>query len=157
MKVIPLSQGKCAVVDDNNYDSLSKYKWCAVKIRNTFYAIRKENGKSIYMHREIMGLSFNSLKQVDHINHNGLDNKLLNLRKCTSKQNQYNQKSIKGSSKYKGIYWNKGTKRWHAQVWFNYHNYYLGVFVSEVEAAKAYNIAAKQYYGEFAYLNVITD
>ena len=157
MKTIPLSQGKCAIVDDNKYDSLSKYKWCAVKSRNTFYAARTENGKRIYMHREVMGLSFNNSEQVDHINHDGLDNKLLNLRSCMPKQNQYNLKSIKGSSKYKGVCWHKGAKKWRASIFFNYHNYYLGVFVSEVEAAKAYNIAADYYYGKFAYLNVLMD
>lgn len=97
MKLIPLSRGKCAIVDDGDYDSLSKFKWSCC---HGIYAKRatERNGKhrTIYMHRQILGLKHGEC--ADHVNGNGLDNRRSNLRKCDHRQNPMNQKLSRASS-----------------------------------------------------------
>ncbi len=156
MKRIPLSKGMFALVDDEDYERLAKYYWCARKGRNTFYADRsvKLNGKwtTISMHREIFGLPKN--KQIDHADHNGLNNQKYNLRICTPAQNQQNRLPYKGfSSRYKGVGWAKDDKKWRSYIYPNYKFVSLGYFDSEIEAANAYDAKAKELFGEFARLN----
>jgi len=93
---------------------------------------------------------------VDHINHNGLDNRKANLRPATRAQNNYNKLIVKhkeSSSKYKGVTWKKENKKWLAQINFKGDYIFLGYFKDERKAAKAYDEAAKKYYSEFACLN----
>ena len=158
MKTIPLSQGKCAIVDDIDYAVLVKYRWYAGKKGSTWYAMRSYKGKKIYMHRYIMGLFCYNKNMIDHINHNGLDNRRINLRLCTCSQNHRNRIPTKKTSKYKGVSWNKQKKRWRAFIYirdekYNYRQLFLGQFGDEVLAAEAYDNAAKEYYKEFAYTN----
>lgn len=162
MKTIPLTQGKVAVVDDEDFVELSQYKWHARQIDNTFYATRQppRNGSAtrppaILMHQSIMSAPRGSC--IDHINHNGLDNRRENLRIVTTTQNAQNQRSRTGSSRFKGVYWHKGAQKWIARIVINGQKTYLGSFVDEVAAANAYNIAASQHYGEYAYLNVVAE
>lgn len=160
-KQIQLTQGKTATVDDEDFEYLSQFKWCAHKIRNTFYAERcvlLPNGKhiQIYMHREIMGLKTGDIRQVDHRNRNGLDNQKFNLRISTISQNHANAASRGGSSKYKGVSWHKATKRWRAQIGIEKHLTHIGLFDSEIEAAINYDIYAQKFYGEFAKLNIMS-
>ena len=109
MKHIPLTQGKFALVDDDDFERLNQRKWHVMKWGNTWCAGRqslKREGKkkTIYMHREILGLGSGRDIQVDHINHNGLDNRRCNLRPCTCQQNQWNYtKASNKSSRYKGV------------------------------------------------------
>jgi len=150
--LIPLTQGKFAIVDAEDYDWLNQYKWYASKCKNTFYACRAEGGKTIRMHREIMqapkGLVCN------HINHNGLDNRKSNLRLCTNAQNCYNQRaSATGTSKYKGVCWHKCRSKWSARIRCDGKFYNLGDFDDQMEAAMAYDNKAAELFGEFAYLN----
>jgi len=160
MKNIQLTQGKFAIVDDADYEWLSKFKWCAVKDRYTFYAVRSirlPNGKQqkIRMHREILGLKCGDKRQGDHRNHNGLHNWRDNLRICTNTENQYNQRPQKDrSSQFKGVSWHKSHLKWEANIMINGKNLYLGNYVSEIEAAHVYDAAAIKYYGEFANLNI---
>ena len=163
MKQIDISTPKYpntfTLVDDSDYDWLNQWKWRAVKDRNTFYAVRSAylpNGKHrwILMHREILGLKFGDLRQTDHRNHNGLANWRDNLRACTNTENQHNQRAKKGcTSKYKGVCWAKRPNKWQACIRNNYKRYRLGFFVSEKDAAKAYDRAAVKYFGKFACLN----
>jgi hypothetical protein len=158
MKKIPLTQGKVALVDDEDYERVSKFKWCAVRIHGYFYAVRNvrvEHGrrrqKRVIMHRFILGFP-NSF--IDHINHKTLDNRRSNLRPCTLSQNQQNRLPQAGySSVYKGVRWHKWGNSWCAQIKHNGKGFHLGCFRSEVQAAKAYDEAAKEKFGEFAYLN----
>lgn len=149
---IPLTQGKFAIVDAEDYDRLSQYKWYAAKNRETYYAQRGSNGTIISMHREIMRAPKGVI--CDHKNHNGLDNCKSNLRLCTSAQNQYNKTAKKGcSSRYKGVILRRDYKRWRAQIGFNYERIHLGNFPDQIKAGSAYDDKAADLFGEFAYLN----
>lgn len=157
MKKIELTQGKEALVDDDYFNILSKWKW----YYDGGYAKRKKclpNKilKTIWMHREIMktpqGLC------TDHIDGNGLNNQKINLRICTNDQNQRNsKKQVNNTSGFKGVIVNKTTKKFQAQIRSNSRKIHLGYFNTAKEAAKAYNIAAKKLHGEFASLNNIPD
>ena len=154
MKIIPLTQGKVAIVDDVDFAKLSKHKWYALKMKNNWYAVRTEGKKMILMHREILGLKFGDGIQSDHRNGNGLDEQRRNLRICTIAENVHNQKPKTGyTSKYKGVYWYKIGKKWRAQITFKYKKIYIGQFDNEIEAAMAYNLVAKKHFKEFAWLN----
>lgn len=157
-KKIPLTQGKFAVVDDEDYNDLIKYKWYLLKGRTTFYAARdtrnlaKTKGETILMHRQILKVPKN--KETDHKNHNGLDCRKSNIRICSCQQNQANRKQLNNkSSKYKGVYWHKLARKWMVTIKKGYNNYYLGLFDDEKKAAKIYDKKAKELNGEFAYLN----
>jgi len=145
MKEIPLTQGKVALVDDEDFGRLNKFKWYANSKRNTFYAGRggtRSDGKRfcILMHQEIIETS-NGM-EIDHINGNGLDNRRVNLRSVTTRGNHQNL-HIKKTSKYPGIYQEKESKKWRAQIQINGKRQYLGKFKTEIEAFNAYCSALK--------------
>lgn len=158
-KTIPLTQGKVAIVDDADFESLSKHKWYYLK----GYAVRKirhdDKQRTIYMHHAILKppLGFES----DHLNGNGCDNRRCNLRSCTHSQNLRNsakpahRRGNICSSKYKGVTWHKPARKWQAQIKLDGMNRYLGLFNDEQEAALRYNIEATKLFGEFANLNAI--
>lgn len=155
MKQIQLTQGQSALVDNGDYKSLSRHKWYAHRTRSgEFYAMRKQKQEPVYMSREILRLGRGRLLQVDHRNHNKLDNRKSNLRLCTYSQQQHNRLPCKNmTSIYKGVCWNKGVKKWMAQIKLNMKVHYIGCFVVEKDAARAYDNKAKELHGEFAYLN----
>jgi hypothetical protein len=156
---IPLTQGKYAIVDPEDYERLSKYKWQVRKEARTFYATRskpREKGKKrkyISMHRDVLPVPEGMF--VDHINHNGLDNRKANLRPATPAQNALNRRSRKNKkfTEYKGITWNKQNKKWVVRIKHNDKRMFLGCFDDEVEAAKAYDRAARKYQGRYAAVN----
>jgi len=149
---IPLTRGKFALVDAEDYYQLAQFKWHTETGTKTFYAVRNHAGKQVKMHRAIMAAPSHLL--VDHINHNGLDNRKANLRLCTRAQNNCNVVSRKGSaSKYKGVNWYKVGKKWTASVRSNKKFYHLGYFTDETAAARAYDKRASQLHGRFACLN----
>ena len=162
MKKIKLTQGKEALVDDEDCEMLMEHKWCAQQKGNdNFYVVRNSprdsNGKqkTIYMHRVITNVPKG--KQVDHINGNTLDNRRENLRTCTRSQNQMNRGRTKNNkSGYKGIYYAKDKPRfkpWQAQIKHNKKTIYLGYYKTKEEAALAYNKKAIELFGEYAKLN----
>ena len=162
MKKIPLSQGQFAIVDNANYNWLNRWKWTAVrdKKNNCWYAFRRsstKNGlksKKIWMHRLILDLDSDDKRLSDHINHNGLDNRISNLRTCTPQQNQQNQRlQINKSSRFKGVCFRKRTRKWRAYIQTKKTFKSLGCFKTEELAALAYDMAAIREHGEFAHLN----
>lgn len=152
MKQIPLTQGKFATVDDEDYELLSKTKWYAVKHNSgKFYAASGFRIK--YMHR-VLECPLGGYV-VDHINGDGLDNRRENLRVCKNSENVRNGRKMnrETTSKYKGVSFDSRSGRWAAQIRFNSVDYKLGLFESEVDAAKEFDTAARKYHGEFARLN----
>lgn len=160
MKNIILTKGKVAIVDNNDYRRLSKLSWYASKEKNglwyakAYIKIKKKKYFAVRMHRFILKLNISDKRQIDHINHNGLDNRRCNLRIGTNAQNSMNRRKSKGyTSRFKGVFWNKNRSKWVASIWLNYKCYYLGCYDDEVEAAKEYNRKAKRFFRKFALLN----
>ena len=150
MALIPLSQGLTAVVDDEDFNRVSQYKWSAYKSGNNFYALSEKQGK---LHRFILDLTSND-PEIDHIDGDGLNNRKSNLRLCTHQQNIANQKVRKGTlSCFKGVTWHKNINKWTAQIMFNYKNIYLGCHKDEERAAVYYDMAAVYLFGRFAKIN----
>ncbi len=151
-RLIPLTRGQFAIVDAEDYPQLSQYTWFAEGTPKNYYAVRKQNGKSIKMHRQITNAPDHLV--VDHIDHSGLNNRNENLRPCTFAQNCRNLRSTaKKTSKYKGVYWHKGQKKWAAQITSNKKSHHLGYFSNETDAAHAYDKAARKFHGKYAALN----
>lgn len=145
MKEIPLTQGKVALVDDEDYLELSKHKWYARKDGNTYYAERQNprdpvthKQTKILMHAIIVGTPKGM--ETDHINGYGLDNRRENLRIVTTRQNGQNRHHIK-SSKYPGVTWNKCKGKWESQININGSVRHLGCFEIEIDAATTYRVA----------------
>lgn len=148
MKHIQLTQGKVALVDDEDYEWLSQSKW---HYTHQGYAARRASGRMVLMHREIVGTEGSA--DTDHINGNKLDNRRCNLRVCTRSQNLINRPSLRGSSNYKGVSWSVRDRKWLAHSYHSGKSHYIGTFDDEREAAAAYDKAAKRAFGEFARLN----
>lgn len=157
MKEIKLTRGMVALIDDDDYEKVSKYRWYAFYNGFNWYAQTRlpNNRNHIYMHRLVLG--FPEGKQIDHINMDTLDNRKFNLRTATNAQNNRNKKAwnvlgIKGVSYYPN---NKRIKQYLARIGLDYKTINLGWYMTAKEAAEAYNNAAIKYFGEFANLNVI--
>jgi len=155
MKIIQLTQGKSTIVDDEDYELLMQFNWCAFNQRGKWYVGKRPTKYSPhrYMHRFLLELKDSKI-HADHIDGDGLNNQKINLRICTHSQNSKNKSPSKtGTSKFLGVCFYKTTNRWHAQINDNKKVKHIGYFKNEIEAAKAYDLRAKQVFGEFAHLN----
>lgn len=162
MKYLPLTRGKWSIVDDEDYERLSRWKWYLMDEAPNGYAARTihlRQGKTRvqWLHYEIMGLRQAPRPfVVDHINGDRLDNRRSNLRYATWAQNAINRRPYKkpgASSQYKGISYCHRRRVWRATLNFNNRRYHLGVFKKEYEAMVAYNCKVCQVAGEFAWVN----
>lgn len=156
MKLIPLTQGKFAQVDDYWYDYLMQWSWYAHKsVGNCTSYVRRNitintnKQKTIFMHNVIMNTPED--QEVDHVDHNGLNCLEENMRNCTHKQNQMNHISV-GKSAYLGVSYHKGNLI-RATIKFNGKYKHLGYFKTEELAARAYDAKVKELFGEYANLN----
>jgi len=148
--ILKITQNKQVIIDEK-FEYLSGYKWHLSAKR---YASRrdKKTGKMVSMHREIMKAKDNEC--VDHINGNGLDNRIKNLRLCTHQENIRNKKMPShNTSGYKGVTWDKQMKKWRVQVKHSKTNSYVGLFNNIIEASNAYDKRAREVFGEFARCN----
>lgn len=155
---ILMASGEVAIFDPEDFDVVSQQEnWCLMGNGYPSFTQYKEGGggqerATVKLHHLIMpGVEF-----VDHINGNRLDNRRRNLRECTSAENNANRSSNPNSlSKYKGVTWDKSRSKWMASIQTGGKGRTLGRFHSEIDAAKAYDAAAKEAYGSFAKLNFI--
>lgn len=151
---IKLTQGYFAIIDDEDYHLIKNHKWhvrispkIKIKYATATVQLGNQKFKIISMHRVLLGLTDPQIC-VDHIDHDGLNNRRINLRTCSKKQNnQHRRPSPNSASKYLGV--TIGGNKWQSTL----AGKYLGRFKEEIDAAKAYDKAALEYYGEFAYLN----
>jgi hypothetical protein len=167
---IKLTQGQYAIVEPADYDELNRTRWYAVKAGETFYAVRsiyidsptleipnRKKRTTVKMHRQIMRPGAELV--VDHINHDGLDNRRENLQNVTQRQNCQNRRDTKnrGRSKYIGVQRCEYHKKWRVRIYINGKKVHIGYFDSEIEAAKAYDKAVKIYRGKLTALNFTTE
>lgn len=158
MKEIMLTKGMVTRVDDEDFEWLNQWKWYANedKTANTFYVMRSSytNGakQNIIMHRLILGLT-DSTTLVDHDDHDGLNNQRYNIRICTHAQNQRNARRKIGAAGYRGVYIVKYNGKFRAQIKVDNHKKVIGTYDTAIEAAGAYDEAARRYHGEFAITN----
>lgn len=152
------ANSQVAIVDDDMYDGLTDgWRWYT---DHRGYALGRKtiaNGFCLhaYMHSVVVRPPDGTV--VDHINGNPLDNRRENLRVCLIKENVRNSPGRGGLSRFKGVSWNKQAGKWQVAIRANGQRIYLGIYEDELEAASVYNEAAKKYFGEFAYLNVLDE
>jgi len=141
--------GYDVLIDDEDFDLVSNYKWYVLKVKNLIYFRRiVSNNKHVLLHREIT----NAQKgvNIDHVNGNTLDNRKCNLRVCTTSQNAMNCKNRENNkSGYKGVSWDANHKKWQAKIMLKRKTMWLGYFTDAKDAYKAYCNASKEYHGEY--------
>lgn len=154
-RLIALTRGQNAIVDTKDFEWLSQWNWCAkwYPKEKTFYAVRKDyKGKIRKMHRILLGEPQG--KEVDHRDHNTLNNQRGNLRPCTHGQNVCNSKNRRdNTSGFRGVWFDKRRNNWTAETRYRGKHIFVGSFLSPAEAAKARDELAKKLHGEFAVLN----
>lgn len=147
---VALTHGLYAVVDSEDFDRVMQHTWHVVKKRDGILKVRRSSDK-MPLHCFILGLPRGT--EADHKNHKTLDNRKRNLRVCTRAQNNYNRRSFKGKSRFKGVSFSNNKKKWESRIGFNNMMLWLGYFDEEEDAAIVYNVAAQLFFGEYAYLN----
>lgn len=150
--------GRTALISEEDYDRVSRYRWHVHQIAFPgqrdhgpyAFANARRDGKRtrIYMHGLITGYP-----ATDHINHDGLDNRRINLRPAGNRNQHNTRANILTTSNFKGVHWDRARSRWRAAISAGGAYRYLGRFESEVDAARAYDAAAHFYFGEYACLN----
>ena len=154
---IYLGEGHWTILEQADYYRLRKYRWIVYGGGNNLYAVRLKIVKpnrtwQISMHREIMNAPKGVL--VDHRNCDSLDNRRSNLRFATRTENIRNRRKMKNSrSQYIGVYFSKQKGKWETRIMYQRKRIYLGRYDCQIDAAHAYDKAAKKYFGEFARLN----
>jgi hypothetical protein len=156
LRSIELTQGKHALIDEEDYVKVGPYKWCYSSSNGYAVSRRRVDGvkEVLLMHRLVHDTPKGLI--TDHINHDKLDNRRENLRTCTRHENNRNM-PLRSNNKsgYKGVYWHAARGKWQANIRHCGEEFYLGLFTDKHEAAEAYNRKAVELFGVFASLNVI--
>ncbi len=149
-----LGNGTYFKISDESLSKVNKYKW---RLNKQGYAVStyRKNGKVLHLrlHRYLTECPPDLC--VDHKDGDKHNYQLDNLRRCTKSQNQWNKSKVSGSSKYKGVVWINDVKKWRVNIRCYNKRYFIGLYELEEDAAKAYNIKAKELFGEFAKLNIV--
>jgi hypothetical protein len=148
VKRIPLTRGLFAIVDDDDYERLARFRWRALRAVNTWYATRGAGKYQVLMHREVLKTA---AADIDHRDRNGLNNRRRNLRAAEHFENCHNRPGLGNVSGFKGVFPNRNG--WMARIMVRKRLIYLGTFNTPAEAAHVYNNAAKRLVGEFAWRN----
>ena len=153
MRTISLTQGFEAIVDDEDYETLNQFKWHAEVRAHTSYAVHtyRVQGvvKKIYMHRLITGYDY-----VDHANHNGLDNRRVNLRDSSAATNATNMRgNPRSRSGFKGVSWENNSGRWVVCIVRNGRRVYRKRFNDPLVAALTYDAEVLKIDGPLALTN----
>lgn len=153
MRLIGLTRGMSAMVDDCDYDSLNEFRWYTNKNYRTYYAATKRPEQTVQMHRVILSAPMGVL--VDHIDGNGLNNQRANLRFASPSENTAHRlhRPAVTSSRYRGVTYNRRTSSWQAGIKVAGKSRHLGLFECEDVAAHAYDAAARRTWGQFAVCN----
>lgn len=159
MKEIRITKGRVALVDDEDFLRVSSFAWQAINngdgnwyARRSYPRVYGQPRRTEYLHQFLMP----GCVLVDHKNGNGLDNQKSNLRAASPSQNNANsRKKRAASSKFKGVSWSVRVGQWAAQLVARKKHYWLGYFESEDAAARAYDSAARQHFGDFANVNFL--
>lgn len=151
MREIKLTKGKVTLVDDEDYDRLTHFKWnCDEGYAKRMTYKHGEKRKHITIGHEILGVNPGREVIIDHINRDRLDNRKENLRICNYQKNSLNRPH---KNRFRGVNWNQKSGKWQTEIKSGKQRIFLGMFDCELEAAKAYDQAAQKYHGEFAILN----
>ncbi len=160
MVEVPVGDSHVALVDDADAALVRRHSWRLLSARGGLLKYAQTTAKkrphryTLHMHRLVMGLPKGDRITVDHINHNGLDNRRANLRLATRyEQNHNRRQSLTVGAPFKGVKYNRRTKRYEPRIMVKGTRHYLGGFATAEEAAMRYNVAARKYHGEFAFLN----
>jgi len=156
---VPLGRGLFAIIDPEDRQRVTRYQWRARRLGKTFYAYRRvrEGGglRHEFLHRFVLGLP-KAEPDVDHANGNGLDNRRANLRIATKAENGRNRgPNRNNTSGYKRVCWHKGAGKWLASIQVDRRQISLGLYDDPVDAALAYDLAAIEHHGEFAWTNFL--
>ena len=149
-ELIIISKGKefNCLYDQEDQELISRFPW---SLHSQGYAQTTINGKTVLMHRLILGIVDKPEIEVDHRYHNRLDNRRAKIRPCTHSENLHNSRKLKGSSKYKGVY--RDGKYYHSQITKGQKVVNLGRYHSEITAGRVYDQAAREIFKDFACLN----
>lgn len=151
---VPLSQGYVAIVDAADATRVLAHKWSAEPKRKTVYAVRQVQRPDGGWVKQRLHTFLTGYAQTDHANGDGLDNRRANLREATATQNNQNRRRRSdNTSGFKGVMWRKDRSQWRAHIMVSGRQRSLGAYASAEEAARAYDAAAREFFGEYAALN----
>lgn len=161
-RTIPLTRGYVAIVDDDDYEWLSEFKWCSTisETGKVYAAMRDILGDPqaplrkglVQMHRKLLGLRFGDGLLADHISGDTLDNRRRNIRVVNKSQNSMNRPTPSNSTTgVTGVFWNNQAKKYQAQIKLAGRQRYLGIFETLEGAAEARRFAEEQLFGEHGY------